>query len=116
MASLCYKVPAVVIHCISCGIVHKDLIQCLKRKETFISIRCCVIGLCPLLGNIGFQNTGLYHFRFNLVAVLNQRHGKGAAALQRGRRQLIENLIILGLLPLILHRIRRIDGLKVLNK
>ena len=45
----------------------------------------------------------LNHLALDLVAVLNQGHGKGAGVLQGVGGELIEDLVVLGLLPLELH-------------
>ena len=68
------------------------------------------------LGNEGVQNAGLDHLGLNLVAVLNEGHGKGAGILQRVRGELIEDLVVLGLLPIKLHGVIGVDGLQVLNE
>ena len=50
------------------------------------------------------------------VAVLDEGHGKGAGVLQRIGGQLIEDFVVLGLLPLKLQGIAGVDGLQILHK
>ena len=69
-----------------------------------------------VLGDEGVQNAGLDHLGLDLVAVLDQGHGKGAGVLQGVGGELIEDLVVLGLLPLELHGVAWVDGLQILDE
>ena len=116
MLTLGHKVPAVVIALGAGVVVHEDLVQGLQRQIALILLGGGPIGLSPFLGNEGIQDSGLDHLGLDLVAVLDQRHGKGTGILQGIRSELIENLVVFGLLPLEFHGIIGINGLEILNK
>ena len=114
--ALGHKVPAVVIGLAAGVVVHKHLVQGLKGQEAVVIGGGGVVGLGPLLGDEGVQHAGLHHLRLDLVAVLDQGHGKGAGILQGVGGQLVEDLVVLGLLPLKLHVIAGVDGLQILDE
>ena len=116
MLALSHEVPAVVVGLGAGVIVHEDLVQSLQGQEAFILLSGGIVGLGPFLGNEGVQNAGLDHLGLDLVTVLNEGHGKGAGILQRVRGELIEDLVVLGLLPIKLHGVIGVDGLQVLNE
>ena len=110
------EVPAVVVGLIAGVIEHKDLIQGLQGQEALVCISSGAVCVSPVLGDEGVQNAGVDHLGLDLVAVLNQGHGEGAGALQGVSGQLIEDLVVLGLLPLEVHVIVGVDGLQVINE
>ena len=116
MCAFSNKVPAVVVGLITGVVEHEDLVQGLKRQETLVFISSDAICICPVLGDESIQNASSDHLALNLVAVLDQGHGKGASFLQGVSGQLIEDFVILGLLPLKVHSVVRIDGLQVSNE
>ena len=111
MLALGDEVPAVVISLAAGVVVHEDLVQGLQSQETLVLFGSGAVGFGPVLGDEGVQNTGLNHLALDLVAVLNQGHGEGAGILQGVSGQLIEDLVVLGLLPLELHVVAGVDGL-----
>ena len=116
MGVLSHKVPAVVKGFGTGVVVHKHLVQGLQRQIAVVLLRCGAVGVRPVLGDEGVQNTGLDHLGFDLVAVLDEGHGKGAGVLQRIGGQLIEDFVVLGLLPFKLQGIAGINGLQILHK
>ena len=116
MGVLSHKVPAVVKGFGTGVVIHKHLVQGLQRQIAVVLLRCGAVGVRPVLGDEGVQNTGLDHLGFDLVAVLNEGHGKGAGVLQRIGGQLIEDFVVLGLLPFKLQGVAGIDGLQVLHE
>ena len=109
--ALGHEVPAVVVGLGAGVVVHKDLVQGLEGQVAAVGVGGSAVGLGPLLGNEGVQNTGLDHLALNLVAVLNQGHGESAGILQGVGGELVKDLVVLGLLPLKLHVIAGVDGL-----
>ena len=116
MLALGHEVPAVVIGLGAGVIVHKHFVQGLEGQIAVIAVGGHAVGLGPLLGHEGVQNAGLHHLGLDLVAVLNEGHGEGAGVLQRVGGELVEDFVVLGLLPLKLHVIAGVDGLQVLNE
>ena len=114
--ALGHEVPAVVVGLGAGVVVHKDLVQGLEGQVAVIGVGGGAVGLGPLLGDEGVQNAGLDHLALDLVAVLDQRHGKGAGVLQGVGGELVEDLVVLGLLPLELHAVAGVDGLQVLDE
>ena len=111
MLALGDEVPAVVISLAAGVVVHEDLVQGLQSQESLVLFGSGAVGFGPVLGDEGVQNTGLNHLALDLVAVLNQGHGEGAGALQGVSGELIEDLVVLGLLPLEIHVVAGVDGL-----
>ena len=97
-------------------VVHKHLIQGLEGQIALILPGSGPVSLRPLLGNEGIQDAGLDHLGLDLIAVLDQGHGKGAGVLQGVGGELVEDLVVLGLLPLKLHIVAGVDGFQVLNE
>ena len=97
-------------------ILHEDLVQSLKGQIALVLLGGGAVGLRPVLGDEGVQNAGLDHLGLDLVAVLDQGHGKGAGVLQGVGGELIEDLVVLGLLPLELHGVAWVDGLQILDE
>ena len=116
MLALCDEVPAVVIGLVASAVVHEDLVEGLKGKEARVGVCGRAVGVCPVLRDEGVENTGLDHLALDLVAVLDEGHGERAGVLQRVSGQLIEDLVVLGLLPFELHVVAGVDGLKVLDE
>ena len=111
------KVPAIVVDLVFVNaVVHKDLVQRLQRQVGRIRVGSETVGFRPFLGNKGVEYSRPHHLALDLIAILNQRHGKGAAALQRVGRKLIKNLVVLGLLPLKIQFVLGIDGLEILDE
>ena len=116
MLALSDKIPDVIIGLFAGAVVHEYLVQGLQGQVAFISISGGAVGIRPVLGDKGVQDTGLDHLAFDLVAVLNQGHGERAGVLQGVGGQLIEDLVVLGLLPFEAHSIVGIDGLQILDE
>ena len=116
MLALGHEVPAVVIGLAAGVVVHKHLVQGLQGQEAVVIGGGGVVGLGPLLGDEGVQHAGLDHLGLDLVAVLDQGHGEGAGVLQGVGGELVENFVVLGLLPLELHIIAGVDGLQILDE
>ena len=116
MLALGNEVPAVVIGLVAGAVVLKHLVQGLQGQEALVLVGSGAVGIGPVLGDEGIQDAGLNHLGLNLVAVLNQSHGKGAGALEGVGGQLVENLVVLGLLPLELHVVAGVDGLQIGDK
>ena len=110
------EVPAVVIGLVAGAVVHKDLVEGLQRQEAGVSVGRGAVGVCPILRDEGIEDAGLDHLAFDLVAVLDEGHGERAGILQGVSGQLIEDLVVLGLLPLELHAVAGVDGLQVLDE
>ena len=116
MLALGNEVPAVVIGLIAHAVVHKDLVERLQRQEAGVGISGGAVGVRPILRDEGVKNAGLDHLALDLVAVLDKGHGERAGALQGVSSQLIEDLVVLGLLPLELHVVAGVDGLQIFNE
>ena len=110
------EVPAVVIGLVAGAVVHKDLVEGLQRQEAGVSVGRGAVGVRPVLRDEGIEDAGLDHLAFDLVAVLDEGHGERAGVLQGVSGQLIEDLVVLGLLPLELHAVAGVDGLQVLDE
>ena len=110
------EVPAVVIGLVAGAVVHKDLVQSLERQEAGVGVGRGAVGVRPILRDEGVEDAGLDHLALDLVAILNEGHGKRAGALQGVSGQLIEDLVVLGLLPLELHVVAGVDGLQIFNE
>ena len=80
--ALGHEIPAVVIGLGTGVVVHEDLVQSLKGQIALVRLGGGAVGLRPVLGDEGVQNAGLDHLGLDLVAVLDQGHGKGAGVLQ----------------------------------
>jgi len=109
--ALGHKVPAVVIGLGAGVVIHKDLVQRLQRQIAGVVGGGGAVGVGPVLGDEGVQHAGLDHLALDLVAVLDQGHGKGAGLLQGVGGELIEDLVVFGLLPLKLHGVGGVNGL-----
>ena len=116
MGVLPHEVPAVVKGLGAGVVVHKHLVQGLQGQIALVLLGGGAVGLRPVLGDEGVQDAGLDHLGLDLVAVLNEGHGKGAGVLQGIRGELVKNLVVLGLLPLKLQGIAGVDGLQILHK
>ncbi|HIT35202.1 MAG TPA: hypothetical protein IAC30_00800 [Candidatus Faecousia intestinavium] len=116
MLTLGHEVPAVVIGLGAGVVVHEDLVQGLQGQVAGVFFGGGAVGFGPVLGDESVQNTGLDHLGLDLVAVLNQGHGEGAGVLQGVGGELIEDLVVLGLLPLKLQGVAGIDGLQILDE
>ena len=114
--ALGHEVPAVVIGLGAGVVVHKDLVQGLQGQEAGVRVGGGAVGVGPVLGDEGIQHAGLDHLALDLVAVLDQGHGIGAGGLERVGGELIEDLVVLGLLPVVLHVIAGVDGLQILDE
>ena len=82
MLALGYEIPNIIIGFFTDAVIHKDLIEGLQGQIAFIGIGGGVVGVSPILGDEGIQNAGLDHLALDLVAILNEGHGKGAGLLQ----------------------------------
>ena len=116
MLALGDEVPAVIVGLVAHAVVHKDLVERLQRQEAGVGVGGGAVGVRPVLRDEGVEDAGLNHLALDLVAVLNQGHGERAGVLQGVGGQLIEDLVVLGLLPLELHVVAGIDGLQILNE
>ena len=116
MLAFRYEVPNVIIGLFAGAVIHKYLIEGLQGQIAFIGIGGGVVGVSPILGDKGIQNAGLDHLALDLVAVLNEGHGEGAGGLQGVSSQLLEDLVVLGLLPLEVQGVAGVDGLQVLDE
>ena len=58
----------------------------------------------------------LCHLGFDLITILDQGHCEGSFRLQGISGQLFKDLVVLRLLPVKFHAVRRIDRLQILNK
>ncbi len=110
------EIPDVVIG-LGTGVVEfEDLVQGLQRQITFVFAFSVTVGFSPFLRDEGVEDAGLDHLGFDLVAVLDQDHGEGTGIFQRISGQLVENLVVLRLLPFEFHAVVRIDGLQIVNE
>ena len=116
VSALSYELPAVGVGLAAGAVEHKDLVQSLQRQIALIGSGVHLLGLGPFLRDKGVQDAGLDHLVLNLVAVLDQGHGVGANGLLGFGGELIEDLVVLGLLPVELHGVAGVDGLQVLNE
>ena len=116
MLALGDEVPAVIVGLVAHAVVHKDLVERLQRQEAGVGVGGGAVGIGPVLRDEGVEDAGLNHLALDLVAVLNEGHGERAGALQGVSGQLIEDLVVLGLLPLELHVVAGVDGLQILNE
>ena len=116
MLAFRYEVPNVIIGLFAGAVIHKYLIEGLQGQIAFIGIGGGVVGVSPILGDKGIQNAGLDHLALDLVAILNEGHGKGAGRLQGVSGELLKDLVVLGLLPLEVQGIAGVDGLQVLDE
>ena len=116
MLALGYEIPNIIIGFFTDAVIHKDLIEGLQGQIAFIGIGGGVVGVSPILGDEGIQNAGLDHLALDLVAILNEGHGKGAGLLQGVSGELLKDLVVLGLLPLKVQGVAGVDGLQVLDE
>ena len=116
MLALGHEVPAVVVGLGAGVVVHEDLVQGLEGQIALIGVGGDAVGVGPVLRDEGVEDAGLDHLALDLVAVLDERHGEGAGVLQGVGGQLIEDLVVLRLLPIILEGVARVDALQVLDE
>ena len=110
------EVPAVVVG-LGAGVVeHEDLVQGLQRQIAGPLLGGGAVGLGPVLRDKGVEDAGLHHLALYLVAVLDERHGEGAGVLQGVGSQLVEDLVVLRLLPVVLKGVVRVNALQVLDE
>ena len=107
------EIPDIVIGLFAGAVVFEDLVQGLQRQIAFIFAFGVAVGFSPFLRDEGVKDAGLDHLGFDLVAVLDQDHGEGTGIFQGVSGQLIEDLVVLRLLPFEFHVVGRIDGLQV---
>ncbi len=98
--ALGYEIPAVIVGLVAHAVVHKDLVQSLERQEAGVGVGGGAVGIGPILRDEGVEDAGLDHLALDLVAILNEGHGKGAGLLQGVSGELLKDLVVLGLLPL----------------
>ena len=110
------EVPDVVEGLVAGVVVHKDLVQSLQREIALVLLGSGAVGGGPVEGDEGVEDAGLNHLGLNLVAVLDEGHGKGAGVLQRVAGELAEDVVVLRLLPVYLHVVARVDALQVLDE
>jgi len=116
MLAFGYKVPAVLVGLAAGVVEHEYLVKGLEGQIALVLFGGCAVGGSPVKGYEGIQDAGAYHLALNLVAVLNEGHGIGAYVLEGVGGELIEDLVVLGLLPVELHGVIGVDGLQVLNE
>ena len=110
------EVPAVGEGLGAGAVVLEDLVQGLQRQIALPRIRGGAVCLCPLERYIRIEDAGLDHLALDLVAVLDQGDREGALILHGVGGQLIEDLVVLRLLPFEVERVVRIDRLQILDE
>ena len=110
------EIPAVLKLSGAGRVIHEDLVQGLQWQVAAVCIRGGAVCLCPLLRDEGLQDIGIDHLTLDLVTILDEGHREGAAVLQGIGGELLEDLVVLRLLPLELHVVVRIDGLQIGDK
>ena len=105
------EIPHVLVGLGAQVVEHEDLVQGLQGQGLGVIFAGDAFCIVPVQGNEVQQDAGVQHLALDLVAVLNQGHGEGVVGTVDILGQLIEDPVFLGLLPVEVQVVVRIDFL-----
>ena len=112
------EIPHVLVGLFTEVVELEHLVQGLQGQRILIAFLGNAFRFGPVLGHEVEQQAGVQHLLLDLVAVLDQRHAHDMVRAVDVFSQLVENLVLLGLLPAAfkVQRVVRVDLLQFLDK